>query len=362
VSNGCRLRLGIAMLIAAMLAPATALAVTVQELQQSGRLSIKSSVQPGAGVVPGQKVSLVLEVATDRWFTGGTRIEIPEVAGLVILQSEQFATNSSERRQGQNWVLQRWLLDVFPQREGEFRIGPVAVKVRVNDEQAGEVSGTLRSPPVSFSVTRPAALAQAGQWVAAPDYQVTQTFDRSLEQLQVGDAFEREVVFRASDVMAMMLPGLDAEDLSGLAAYSMPPALENSNNRGVATATRVERISYVVQVPGTYQLPVREYFWWDTNSKTVKLLTLPAVDISVTAAADTPAGLRQRARDLNWKQAAWSATAVVLAFLLFILLRRLPGLPRKRLRAPFTQLAAHWRELRRPALPTELNPGSSVGD
>ena len=327
MSKSCRLRPGAAILLAALLAPATTLAVTVEELQQAGRLAIKSSVQPAAGAVPGQKVSLVLELATDRWFTGGTRIEIPEVAGLVILQSEQFATNSSELRQGQNWVLQRWLLDVFPQREGEFRIGPVAVKVWVNDEQAGEVNGTLRSPPVSFSVTRPPALAQAGQWVAAPDYQITGTFDKTLEQLQVGDAFEREVVFRASDVMAMMLPGLEPEDLPGLAAYPMPPALENSNNRGVATATRVERISYVVQAPGTYQLPVREYFWWDTNSRTVKLLTLPAVDIFVSAAADAPAGLRQRARNLDWKQAAWLATAVVLALLLATLLRRMPGLP-----------------------------------
>ena len=50
------------------------------------------------------------------WFTGGTRIRLPEVPGLVILQTEQFASNASERRGDQNWVLQRWTLDVYAQR------------------------------------------------------------------------------------------------------------------------------------------------------------------------------------------------------------------------------------------------------
>jgi hypothetical protein len=344
-----------------LLAPATGVAVTVEELQTAGRLEIMASVQPDAGIVPGQKIALVLELATDRWFSGGTRIEIPEVAGLVILQTEQFATNASEQRQGRNWVLQRWGLDVFPQREGDFRIGPVEVKVSVSDEQAGDVSGTLSSPAVGFTVTRPPALAKAEQWVAAPQYQVTQTFDRDLGNLQVGDAFEREVVFSASDMMAMMLPGFEVKKQPGLAAYPLPPTLANTSNRGVSTARRVERISYVVQAPGLYQLPMREYFWWDTNSKTVKLLTLPAVNIVAGGTPEEPDGAEPET-DRNWKQLLAAASAGMLIVLLLSLRKRLPETWWTRLLVPWKQFMARWRELRKPALPTELNPGNNAGD
>jgi len=61
--------------------------------------------------VPGQKVTLTLEIATDRWFAGGTRIGIPEVPGLVILQTEQFASNASETHNGRpgQYSAGRWM-------------------------------------------------------------------------------------------------------------------------------------------------------------------------------------------------------------------------------------------------------------
>ena len=69
---------------------------SIEELEASGHLHIESALTPQNGIVPGQKVTLTLEITTDRWFTGGTRIGIPEVPGLVILQTEQFASNASE--------------------------------------------------------------------------------------------------------------------------------------------------------------------------------------------------------------------------------------------------------------------------
>ena len=102
---------------------------SIEELEASGHLHIESALTPQNGIVPGQKVTLTLEIATDRWFAGGTRIGIPEVPGLVILQTEQFASNASETHNGQTWAIQRWTLDVFPQRAGDFTIGPIPLQL-----------------------------------------------------------------------------------------------------------------------------------------------------------------------------------------------------------------------------------------
>ena len=338
---------------------ALAFANSLQELQAAGHLQIGSSLSPETGIVPGQRVKLTLEIATDTWFTGGTRISIPEVPGLVILQTEQFASNASETRNGQSWVIQRWTLDVFPQRAGDFTIGRVPLQVQVNAGEDGNIAGEVHSPPLQFSVSVPESLAQATHWVAAPAFSVSQSFDRSLEGLVVGDAFEHEVKFEASDVLAMMLPSYDPQKQPGLAAYPSPPSLDNSNNRGQNLASRRVRISYVVEQPGQYLLPARDYYWWNTQTGKLELLTLPQTRIEVagSAAEQHTAPSRPAVTPRQWLLIAACLTLLVGGVLLARYLA--PRLPVAQWRG---QLAAQLHRLRgvfKPALATRLNPGSS---
>lgn len=332
----------------------------VQELQTAGHLQVDSSLTPEGALVPGQKATLTLKVATDRWFAGGTRVSIPEVPGLVILQTEQFASNASENRNGNSWVIQRWTLDVYPQREGEFSIPPIRLRVAVNAGEAGNVEGELYSPPVQFSTSSPAGLSQAQHWVASPSFSVTQHFDRSLEGLQVGDAFEREILFEATDVLAMMLPAFTADEFPGLAAYPSPPVLENNSNRGQTSARRIQRISYVVEAQGEYLMPAREFFWWDTQNASLQLLSLPAVTLTVGRGSSAPlqAGREFKARSLLLP----ALGLLALAALAWLASKWLPLLPLGRVAAIFSRLWQQLGELRKPALPSRLNPDNSAGD
>ena len=294
----------------------------VAALQAAGHLRIESALVPGEGIVPGQRVKLVIKIATDSWFTGGTRIAIPEVPGLVILQTEQFASNASETSNGKTWVVQNWTLDVFPQRAGDFTIGPVPLQIQVNAGEAGNVSGEVSSPPQQFSVAIPPALAEADRWVAAPEFSISQHFDRSLEHLAVGDAFQQEVVLEASDVLAMMLPDYAVEEQQGLAAYPSPPKLDNSNNRGQNLARRTIAISYVVEQPGAYELPAREYYWWNTRNSELTLVSLPATRIDVEGAA-TPQPTPTIDISLSPRQWLLLAGGAVLALAIVLLAWRL---------------------------------------
>ena len=335
----------------------------IKELQAAGHLLIAATLAPDAGIVPRQKVTLTLKISTDTWFAGGTRISLPEIPGLVILQTEQFASNASETRAGKSWVVQRWSLDLYPQRAGDFTLPPIAARVKVNAGTRTEVEGLLYTPPINFTAAIPESLKQIEQWVAAPEFTVTQSFDRSLEGLQVGDAFEREIVFEASDVMAMMLPSVKLEDTPGLAAYPSPPALNNSNNRGQSSASRSEKTSYVVEAEGDYQLPALEYFWWDTNRAQLQLLSLPAMQFRVGAGATDATRDDKEMPHITRRQLLLGAGGLVLlAGLLWLAWKLLPRIPFDRLRA---YLAAAWHkvaDLRKPGLPPQLNPDSSAGD
>lgn len=335
--------------------------LSVEDLVREGHLTLDSSLSPEGNVVPGQKLRLVLSVATDTWFAGGTRITVPEVPGLVILQNEQFAANASENRDGKAWVIQRWTLDVFAQRAGRFTVGPVKLRVEVNGGSGGNVTGVITSTPVSFEVTLPEALKDVDQWLASPRFTVRQRFDRDPGGLAVGDAIEQEVIFEASDVMAMMLPAYTPPEQDGLAAYPEPPALDNSINRGELKARRQTRISYVAEAPGEFVIPEREFFWWDTGNNELKVLSLPQTRIAVAgtagATADTPRDGPDRAGVLR--------AALVLATLAAVLLlARIAWrlFPRAQCRAALRRARDTLAEWRRPALPDHLNPGHAGPD
>lgn len=330
--------------------------LTVGDLVRDGHLTLDSSLSPGGSVVPGQKLQLVLTVATDTWFAGGTRITVPEVPGLVILQNEQFAANASENRGGKAWVIQRWTLDVFAQRAGRFTVGPVKLRVEVNGGSGGNVTGVITSTPVSFEVTLPEALKDVDQWLASPRFTVRQRFDRDLDGLAVGDAIEQEVILEASDVMAMMLPAYTPPEQDGLAAYPEPPALDNSINRGELKARRQTRISYVAEAPGEFVIPEREFFWWDTRSNELKVLSVPQTVIAVAgtagATADAARGGPGRAGVLR---AVLILAALVAGLLLAAIAWRLfPGAHFKAALRRARDTLAEWR---RPPLPDHLNPG-----
>lgn len=334
--------------------PGLAASASLEELQQTGRLLLSTQVSPAEGLVPGQKIRLVLEIATDRWFAGGTRIRVPEVPGLVILQTEQFASNASENRGGQSWVIQRWTLDIYAQRAGDFTVPPMALELAVNGGESGNVRGQLFSPPVDFTVEIPAALDGVEQWVAAPSFNIEQHFDRDLESLLPGDAFERQLVFEAADVMAMMLPEFKLRDIPGLAVYPAPPDLVNRSNRGETVATRSLKISYVVESEGEYLLPGEDFMWWDTETTRLQVLSLPPVAFTVG-----PPGSGNKVEGLvsTVDRAQWLMLAAGLSGLLVlagVLYRLYPHL--LKVGSIWIWIASQWKALRQPALPDRLNP------
>ncbi|MEH6635900.1 MAG: BatD family protein [Halioglobus sp.] len=332
----------------------------VAELQSAGRLQVSSNISPDQNLVPGQKIKLTVEIATDRWFSGGTRITIPEIPGLVILQTEKFASNASETRNGQSWVIQRWTLDVFAQRVGDFTIEPLKLHVQVNADEAGAAEGELWTTATHFSTAIPESLSQAEHWVAAPDFNVRQSFDRLLEDLEVGDAFEWEIVFEATEVLAMMLPHFTASKLPGLAAYPAPPVLANSSNRGQTQASRTQRIGFVVEAQGHYALPAQDYFWWDTTNAQLKLLSLPATEFTVGAGT---AAANKRTVDISPRQLSILAIGfVLLAGLLLLVWKWRLRLPMGRAQTALSNLWQQLQQLRKSGLPRRLNPDSNAGE
>ena len=67
--------LGVLMTFACVSASANTIAV----LQQEDKLRIKAWLEPEDNIIARQQIKLQIEVATDKWFSGGTRIGCVEL-------------------------------------------------------------------------------------------------------------------------------------------------------------------------------------------------------------------------------------------------------------------------------------------
>ena len=160
----------IAVLFALSIAPTTGFSASAQQaslqsLFDENHLTIAQRLIPENPVL-GEEVTLEIEISTDRWFAGGTRLKPVLTDDVLVMQRQDLATNSSKQEQGKTWVVQLWALSLFPQEEGALFGPAIDVSVKINTE-AGIVEGTHQLEPILMQVSVPAEVADIENWLAA---------------------------------------------------------------------------------------------------------------------------------------------------------------------------------------------------
>ncbi|HHC7130468.1 TPA: BatD family protein [Vibrio parahaemolyticus] len=223
-----------------------------------------------------EQIILTIEVATPRWFTGGTRIGSIEVPNVIAKQRNQLATNFTEHKSGQTWSRQRWEVTLYPQTSGDFVIPPVAVGVQVSAPDGEKVSGTLYTPPIKFKAVLPSGLLSGDTpWFSATHVDVNQEWETSTETLKVGDVITRKITVSAQDSLSVLLPDLlKGGSTTRYQAYPQPPRLTDTQTRSDYQSTRTEENVYVIQQGGELTLPDYEFRWWNSKTQQVETVVL----------------------------------------------------------------------------------------
>ncbi|NOH71240.1 protein BatD [Vibrio pectenicida] len=219
-----------------------------------------------------EQVILYIEVATPRWFTGGTRIGSVEIPSVIAKQRNQLATNYTERKEGQTWSRQRWEVTIYPQSSGRFVIPPIAVGVQVSASDGSKVAGTLYTQPIHFEAIMPSGLiSDKLQWFSATDVEVKQTWSTSNDALKVGDAITRTIIINANDSLSVLLPDLLSDGpTTKYQAYPKPNKLSDMQTRGDYQSSRSEETVYVIQQGGELKLPEYHFQWWNSKTKQIE--------------------------------------------------------------------------------------------
>jgi hypothetical protein len=249
----------------------------------AGETEPKPFVRVGLGpktVTVGQPVTLTVDVYVPTWFTSAPRFPPLDVKDAVVMFLEEGGANLNETVGDQSYAGQRRQYLVYPQRQGEYEIPPFEVKVRYAIDAKPSPRTGVAAKGGRFTATVPPAAAGLDYFLATPSFKMTETTDRPLEGLRVGDSFTRTITMTASDAFAIMLPPLPFPSVDGLAVYPGQPVVsDGGGERDVPrVAKRVESVAYVVRREGDYQLPPVEIAWWDTFARQLRRERLPATD------------------------------------------------------------------------------------
>ena len=259
----------------------TVVSATLAELEQADKLRIKTWIEPADNIVARQQLKLQIEVATDSRFSGGTRIGHFEIKDAIVMQRENFALNSIRTEGDITWTVQQWTVVVYPQRSGSFEIPQIPLTLSIAGENSEPITGRTQSQPLIFSAAQPEAMQGKDGWVASPRFEVSENFSKPLEKLRPGDALKRTISISADNLPAMMLQQVPTTDIPGIAVYSKPAQLADKVNRGDYLAERIQEITYVFEKPGEYEFPAQIYHWWNLETRTAELITLPAQSLVV---------------------------------------------------------------------------------
>ena len=328
---------------------------TLAKASDKPAAELSAELLPSTPVVPGERVRVLLTVATPRWFTSGTRIRLPEVPGLVLLQNQEFASNATERRGDESWTVQRWSIDAFATRAGTVTIPPIEVTASVSLAPGSNRTLDLTTRPLKVTVEIPLELRELDEWIASPAVSVHQTVNQTGE-VAIGGAIKRSIRIKAENVMAMMLPAINLEPPSGLQTYPEPPLLTNRASRGTLTAQREDTVTLIATSPGVVAIDGARINWWNTQTR--RLTTLTTEQLELTISGQLPPKPVSRTQIIE--RAFYTLAILTIAFALLRLLRS--SLPH-RLADGMTkgryQLHKGYRTLTANPLPDRLNPGGS---
>lgn len=246
--------------------------------------------QPDGDVYLGQRVRLMVDVRTDTRFTTAPKYPELKLTGVVALLPEALGVSYTDHAGSTTWTGHRQRYVLFPQRAGALTIPPIELPLVVAVEgQEGEAK-VATTPAVTINVVAPPGASDVSAFVTTPRLTVSDNWDRDLGELKVGDAITRTITQRAEDVFALVMPSVEFGDIEGLGVYPATPDLDDRAQRGQYSATRIDRVTYVLQSEGAFTIPIIEISWFNPDRQRMMTETLQAVTIDVAPNPDAVLG------------------------------------------------------------------------
>jgi hypothetical protein len=244
---------------------------------------------PGNGpFLVGQPISLAVQVLAPNYFMSAPQFPATlDISGAVVTLPAARAVNSNETIDGQAYSGVEVSYLVIAERPGKFTVPPATIAFAYAAVPGQPTAGSVTLPSAAFEAALPpGAEGQDGPLPVTP-LAISQSLDRDPTRLKAGDAVTRTVTIAAKDLPAMMIPPPEIGAPPEAKIYPRDPVL--SDGSGGSPSRRTDRVTYVFETPGEYELPAVQASWFDPVAGKPASASVPAVKLVVAPATATTA-------------------------------------------------------------------------
>ncbi len=166
---------------------------------------------------------------------------------------------------------------------GFFAFDPFNQRVRHKRLRSKALHLDVRAVPTAF---------HGAQWLPATSLNLDEHWAPDPPHFTVGQAVTRILRIRAEGLTASQLPSLtENAPVNGLKQYPDQPAFSDSPSGNGLNGSRTEKIAYIPQLSGRFQLPAIEIPWWNTKTDRQEVARLPERTITIESAAGNGSSL-----------------------------------------------------------------------
>ncbi len=231
----------------------------------------------------GQRVPLFVELRAEGSFSGAASFSLPKIPRVVILKIGDPVI-SSEEVDGESVFVQTHEFALFSQQSGTVDVPAFAVRFSHHHGFTGPVKDeAVQIPASSIKIKRPAGSDENAYLVTTSSLKISETWEPQPGSTQPGAIFHRTIRQEADGVSGMALAPPPESAPAGIRVYLDSPEVSDDTERGAFQGQRIDKITYAMQSPGTWNLPAIKYVWWDPEKQQFGSKTLPAVTFTVPA-------------------------------------------------------------------------------
>ncbi len=295
-------------------------------------------------VVVGEALMVTITVYTSTWFTSPPEFSEIQVPNAIMVEYQQRTGSVRKTIGNKSYPAIEKKFLVYPLKEGENSLPSLTIVTECPPE--GDYKGkrkVIESPERTFRVDPVAEGVEMDSWLTASNVNLSERWDKPLENIKQGDVFERQITIEAFGALAALIPPLQLDDTGFGNIYSRAPALNNIQNQSSFTGSRTEIWSYLMESEGTYTIPGISISWYDPGSKRKESAEIGSREINIAANPDMDFLLSMQDSlqamletgeetvdepfqwmGLNWWQLTVSVlTLVIILYLLYSLIRRI---------------------------------------
>ncbi len=233
-----------------------------------------------SSVFKGEPMEVSVEIFTSTWFTKGINPGNIKVNGAFTVYFRSLST--SKQINGKTYAGVIMYFNVFPYEDKDVVFPALTFTVETPDE--GDYIGvnqTVKTKERSIKVNPIPPGFKKSEWMVTNNTMARDNWSNKTGKAKVGDVITRQISLKVSNTVSELIPPIIWDSVSGVSQYPLRSDVENYKTNTTISASRTDRIQYLLEEEGTVKFPEIVIKWWNPISKKQYKKTLPAYTLQV---------------------------------------------------------------------------------